>query len=98
MRAIRIRETGGPEVLRVENVTDFAAPLTVGDVPVNVALVCQWTWMCAPPPQGPNVHTNPSGAFVIALALLCVAHAVWDSRHRSGRDPAAVRNRERRGF
>jgi hypothetical protein len=33
-----------------------------------------------------------------ALALLWVAHAVWDARHRSGRDPAAIRNRERRGF
>ena len=33
-----------------------------------------------------------------ALALLWVAHAVWDGRHRSGRDPEAIRNRERRGF
>jgi lysophospholipase L1-like esterase len=40
------------------------------DVPVNVELVCQWTWMCAPPPQGPNIHTKTSGAFMIALALL----------------------------
>ena len=35
---------------------------------------------------------------VLALALLWTAHAVWDSRHRDGRDPAATRNRERRGF
>ena len=35
---------------------------------------------------------------VLALALLWTAHAVWDSRHRDGRDPAAIRNRERRGF
>jgi fatty acid desaturase len=35
---------------------------------------------------------------VLGLALLWTAHAVWDSRHRSGRDPAAIRNRERRGF
>jgi fatty acid desaturase len=35
---------------------------------------------------------------VAALALLWAAHAVWDARHRSGRDPAAIRNRERRGF
>ena len=35
---------------------------------------------------------------VAALALLWVAHAVWVSRHRDGRDPAAIRNRERRGF
>ena len=35
---------------------------------------------------------------VAALALLWTAHAVWESRHRDGRDPAAIRNRERRGF
>ena len=35
---------------------------------------------------------------VIALALLWVAHAVWDSRHRDPHDPAVVRARERRGF
>jgi fatty acid desaturase len=35
---------------------------------------------------------------VLALALLWAAHAVWDSRHRDGRDPATIRNRERRGF
>ncbi len=35
---------------------------------------------------------------VLALALLWAVHAVWDARHRSGRDPATIRNRERRGF
>ena len=35
---------------------------------------------------------------VLVLALLWAAHAVWDSRHRTGRDPATIRNRERRGF
>jgi fatty acid desaturase len=35
---------------------------------------------------------------VLALALLWTVHAVWESRHRSGRDPAAIRNRVRRGF
>ena len=35
---------------------------------------------------------------VLALALLWTVHAVWESRHRSGRDPASIRNRERRGF
>ena len=35
---------------------------------------------------------------VAALALLWAAHAVWEARHRDGRDPAAIRNRERRGF
>jgi fatty acid desaturase len=35
---------------------------------------------------------------VLALALLWVAHAVWDSRHRDPHDPTVVRARERRGF
>jgi fatty acid desaturase len=35
---------------------------------------------------------------VLALALLWTVHAVWESRHRSGRDRASIRNRERRGF
>jgi fatty acid desaturase len=35
---------------------------------------------------------------VLGLALLWVAHAVWDSRHRDPHDPAVIRARERRGF
>ena len=35
---------------------------------------------------------------VAALAVLWVLHAVWVSRHSQGRDPATIRNRERRGF
>ena len=57
------------DVARAFHADDFRL-IPARDVPVNVELVCQWTWMCAPPPQGPNVHTNTSGAFVIALALL----------------------------
>jgi protein-S-isoprenylcysteine O-methyltransferase Ste14 len=35
---------------------------------------------------------------VAALALLWIAHAMWDSRHRDPHDPAITRARERRGF
>jgi hypothetical protein len=35
---------------------------------------------------------------VVALALLWVAHAVWESRHRDPHDQAMIRARERRGF
>jgi hypothetical protein len=35
---------------------------------------------------------------MVALALLWVAHAMWSARHRSGRDVATIRARERRGF
>ena len=35
---------------------------------------------------------------VVALAALWLAQAVWVARHHTGRDPASVRARERRGF
>jgi protein-S-isoprenylcysteine O-methyltransferase Ste14 len=35
---------------------------------------------------------------VAVLALLWIAHAMWDSRHRDPHDPAITRARERRGF
>ena len=35
---------------------------------------------------------------VVVLAGLWLAHALWVSRHHTGRDPAAIRARERRGF
>ena len=35
-------------------------------VPLNVARVCQWTWMCAPSPVGPNIHANKRGYEEIA--------------------------------
>jgi lysophospholipase L1-like esterase len=38
-------------------------------VPVNVALVCSWTWNCTAPPSGPNIHANKNGYAVIAKAF-----------------------------
>ncbi len=35
---------------------------------------------------------------MVALFLLWLGHAIWVSRHSSGRDPRAVEARERRGF
>ncbi len=35
---------------------------------------------------------------VAGLTVLWIAHAMWESRHRDGRDPATIRARERRGF
>lgn len=40
-----------------------------GSVPVAVARICQWTWACAPPPQGPNEHPNAEGYQQIANAF-----------------------------
>jgi lysophospholipase L1-like esterase len=41
----------------------------VGPVPVAVARVCQWTWMCVLPPRKPNIHANTAGYAVIATAF-----------------------------
>jgi lysophospholipase L1-like esterase len=38
-------------------------------VPVAVASICELTWMCAPAPQGPNIHANPAGYSLIAVAF-----------------------------
>lgn len=35
---------------------------------------------------------------VAMLALAWLAHALWLARHDDGRNPAAIRDRERRGF
>lgn len=52
--------------------TDFADTTTVpglGTVPLNVARICEWTWMCAPSPIGPNIHANATGYEQIAGAF-----------------------------
>jgi lysophospholipase L1-like esterase len=45
----------------------FSPPLPAGaTAPLNVVRICQWTWMCAPAPVGPNTHANKAGYAVIA--------------------------------
>jgi lysophospholipase L1-like esterase len=44
---------------------DFGTPAN-SNVPRNVGRLCQWTWACAAPPQGPNQHANQAGYQVIA--------------------------------
>jgi lysophospholipase L1-like esterase len=39
-----------------------------GAVPLNVARICMWTWVCAPAPFGPDNHANADGYRVIAGA------------------------------
>lgn len=40
-----------------------------GDVPRNVAILCERTWQCFPPPLGPDRHPNVLGARAIAEAF-----------------------------
>jgi len=43
-----------------------------GTVPLNVARICMWTWVCAPAPFGPDNHANADGYGVIARAYAIV--------------------------
>jgi lysophospholipase L1-like esterase len=63
-------------VLGAFDTTNFGDPVMVpgiGSLPRNVALICEWTWECAPRPRGPNQHANPAGYRVIANAFLKAA-------------------------
>jgi lysophospholipase L1-like esterase len=46
--------------------TDFSPVPEADGIPTNVQIICQLTWMCAPPPVGPNIHANADGYGVIA--------------------------------
>ncbi len=65
------------DVFGAFDTTNFGDPMMVpgiGTLPRNVALVCTWTWQCAPSPRGPNQHPNPAGYRVIADAVLKAAN------------------------
>jgi lysophospholipase L1-like esterase len=59
----------GDPVADVESafsVTDFTL---VDGTPLSVVRECQWTWICTPPPLGPDIHANSAGYGVIAQAF-----------------------------
>jgi lysophospholipase L1-like esterase len=61
------------DVFTAFDTRDFADQVTLpglGTLPRNVATICQLTWECVPPPQGPNEHANAAGYHVIADAFL----------------------------
>jgi len=66
---------GGARVADVEGAFssyDFTTPVEVpgvGTIPLNVARICTWTWVCAPAPLGPDNHANAAGYGVIARAF-----------------------------
>jgi lysophospholipase L1-like esterase len=54
----------------VRNLVPFSPPGPPGFMaPLNTVRICQWTWMCAPAPQGPNIHANQDGYGIIAQAF-----------------------------
>jgi lysophospholipase L1-like esterase len=54
------------------DLTDQVTLANLGPLPKNVAEVCELTWECVAPPQGPNEHCNVRGYGVIANAFLAV--------------------------
>lgn len=70
-----IYKAAGSPVADVEgafSTTDFATKVVspdFGTVPLNVARICQWTWMCTP---SPDIHASTEGYGVIAEAFLKV--------------------------
>jgi hypothetical protein len=65
----------GMPVADVESAFASTNVALVGGVPFNVVRVCQWTWMCAPAPLGPDIHLNPAGYGVVAQAFLAAIPA-----------------------
>ena len=47
----------------------FPTPDSPLVIPLNVAVICQLTYMCVPAPIGPNIHANPIGYGVIAATF-----------------------------
>ncbi len=55
--------------------TDFTTMVPFppfGEVPLNVVRICQWTWICAPAPLGPDNHATTAGYGAIAQAFALV--------------------------
>ena len=57
------RAFSSAELVRTETVPGL------GTLPVAVARVCRFTWMCAPAPRGPDIHPNSVGYRVIATEI-----------------------------
>jgi len=51
---------------------EFPPPGSGFFVPVNVALICSWTYMCVSPPVGPNIHATTDGYGVIAATFASI--------------------------
>jgi lysophospholipase L1-like esterase len=54
---------------------DFTPVVPLGNglsAPLNVARICEWTWMCAPAPVGPNIHADAAGYRQLADAFEAV--------------------------
>lgn len=63
-----VADLAGPDFFDAGNFTDMVSTQRWGEVPVNVAKACAWTWFCSVNFTG-DVHPNPTGYGVIAEAF-----------------------------
>jgi lysophospholipase L1-like esterase len=63
----RVADVAG--AFRMDDFTDQVTLAGVGQVPVNVANICELTFECAAAPVGPNIHPRNSGYRVLAQAI-----------------------------
>src|SRR5262249_7086084 len=73
------------DVFKAFHTTQFAARVTLpafGKVPKAVGYICSYTWMCAAPPVGPNIHANRLGYAIIANTSVTVTFTSWAAATR----------------
>jgi lysophospholipase L1-like esterase len=59
----------GDPVADAEGVFSTTDTTLVNGVPFDVLRLCELTWLCTPPPHGPDIHFNTDGYGVIAHAF-----------------------------
>jgi lysophospholipase L1-like esterase len=64
-----IYAAAGDSVAEVDDAFQAHDTTLVDGTPLNVLRECQWTWVCASPPLGPDIHANTDGYGVIAEAF-----------------------------
>jgi hypothetical protein len=64
-----IYQFAGVPVADVEGAFSLTDLTLVDGIPLNVLRECQWTWACAGPPVGFDIHANTDGYAVIAQAF-----------------------------
>jgi len=72
MGTTRHGDVTGEELVRSGIRAHFGQAMmdTGEDVPLNVLRACQWTWACAGPPVGFDIHANTDGYGIIAETFL----------------------------
>jgi lysophospholipase L1-like esterase len=64
-----IYTAAGDPVADVQGAFQVNDTTLVDGTPLDVLRECQWTWICTPPPHGPDIHATSDGYGVIAQAF-----------------------------